>query len=50
MVVYSKLLEKFNDSLGYVIYVFELLDNEDKLREKLNTLCVLNLLIGVLLL
>lgn len=34
MVVYSKLLEKFNDSLGYVIYVFELLDNEDKLREK----------------
>ena len=34
MVVYSKLLEKFKDSLGYVIYVFELLDNEDKLREK----------------
>jgi hypothetical protein len=34
MVVYSKLLEKFNDSLGYITYVFELLDNEDKLREK----------------
>lgn len=34
MVVLGKLLEKFNDGLGYVIYVFELLDNEDKLREK----------------
>lgn len=33
MVVFSKLLEKFSDGLGYITYVFELLDNEDKLRE-----------------
>ena len=33
MVVLSKLLEKLEDNLGYTIYVFELLDNEDKLRE-----------------